>query len=280
MNLSIIIVNWNTRQLLDNCLCSIYKETSDLVFEIFVVDNASSDKSVEMVREKYPKVKLIQNHKNLGFSVANNQAIRQAQGKYILILNSDTVILENALEKAVQIMEFQPEVGILGPKTLNENLTAQKTIRSDPALITQLILPTKMKKLFPQWKALKNYYQDNFNYEQGSCVSQLQGSFLLIRREALNKTGFFDEKFFIWFEEVDLCLRMRKAGYKLLYSPDIKIIHYGGKSFSQINTLKKQVIFSRSLLYYFWKNKPKWQWSLLYLSKLPVIILNKIIKFD
>jgi len=271
IDLSVIIVSWNTRQLLDDCLASIYKETKKISFEIFVVDNNSSDDSVKMIKEKYPKVKLIENKDNRGFAVANNQAIREAFGKYILILNPDTIILKNSLDKAVEIME-KSEAAILGAKTRNKDLSQQKTVRSDPTLATQLIFPTKMKKLFPRWRALKEYYQDDFDYEKPAFVQQIQGSFMLIKKEVLNKIGLFDEKFFIWFEEVDICSRARQAGYKILYSPDIKIIHYGGESFSQVPTMKKQRLYSNSLLYYFWKNKPKWQFFILYLFKFPFII--------
>ena len=278
MDLSIIIVNWNTKQLLDNCLASIYRETQNIFFEIFVVDNASSDGSAEMVTQKYPSVRLIQNQKNIGFAAANNQAIKQARGKYILVLNSDTIILKNALEKAVKIMNSRPEVGILGLKTLNKDGSIQKTVRRDPALSTQIFFPSRMKKIFPNWQPFKEYYFDDFDYEREFYVPQLQGSFLLIRREVFNKIGLLDKKFFIWFEEVDFCLRARRAGYKILYSPAGSIIHYGGVSFSQIYTLKKQGLYTRALLYYFWKNKPKWQWLLLLLFKSPIIIISKIIK--
>lgn len=272
MNLSIIIVNWNTKNLLDDCLSSIYKETQNISFEIFVIDNASSDGSAEMVKKKYPAVRLIENKKNRGFAAANNQAIKQATGKYVLILNSDTVILDGALNKIVKIEEAHPEAGIFGVKTLNSNGTIQKTVRRDPALFTQLILPSKMKIIFPNARPFREYYFDDFDYDQESCVPQLQGSFLLIKKEVFDKIGLLDEKFFLWFEEVDFCLRARQAGYKILYSPEAAIIHYGGASFSQIFTLKKQGLYARALLYYFWKHKPKWQYFVLAIFKLPFIL--------
>ncbi|PIR66451.1 MAG: glycosyltransferase family 2 protein [Parcubacteria group bacterium CG10_big_fil_rev_8_21_14_0_10_36_14] len=278
MDLSIIIVNWNTRQLLEGCLDSIYKNTHNINFDIFVVDNASHDNSAEMVEEKFSQVHLIKNNKNVGFATANNQAIRQATGKYILILNPDTLILSNTIEHALEIIKNYPEIGILGPKTLDKNKNIQKTVRRDPNILSQLFFPSQMKKLFPNWGPIKKYYFNDFDYDKESLVPQLQGSCLLINRELFQKIGFFDEKFFIWFEEVDLCLRTRKAEYKILYSPDIEIIHYGGESFMQINTIKKQALYSRSMLYYFYKNKPKWQWFILLLFKLPIIIIDKIIK--
>lgn len=278
MTLSIIVVSWNTKQLLDECLASIYRETKDIDFEIFVVDNASSDDSAQMVREKYPQVKLIPNKENRGFAAANNQAIKQALGKYILILNPDTIILNNALEKAVKILETRPEVGILGAKTHNKDMSRQKTVRKDPALSTQLIFPRKMKRMFPNWKALKNYYQDDFDYNAENFVEQIQGSFMLVKKEVFQKIGLLDEKFFLWLEEVDFCKRARAAEFKILYSPEVEIVHYGEESFAQVPTLKKQRIYSRSLLYYFWKHKPEWQYLILLFFKLPIIILSKIIK--
>lgn len=272
MDLSIIIVNWNTRMFLDGCLASIFRETKNINFEIFVVDNGSSDGSAQMVKEKYPAVKLIENKENRGFAAANNQAIKEAAGQYILALNPDTVILNDCLEAAVEKMDTRPDAGILSVKTLNRDGSIQKVVRRDPTLLTQLILPSKMKKIFPDWAALKGYYCDDFDYEKEGPAEQLQGSFLLMRREALDKIGLFDEKFFIWFEEVDLCRRAKCAGFNLLYFPGASIIHYGGESFAQLTTLKKQGLYARSLLYYFWKNKQKWQFFILYIFKLPFLI--------
>ncbi|MFA5133266.1 MAG: glycosyltransferase family 2 protein [Patescibacteria group bacterium] len=273
MDLSIVIVSWNTKQLLDDCLASIFKETKEINFEVFVVDNKSSDGSAAMVKDKYPKVNLIENKINAGFAAANNQAIRQASGRYILALNPDTVVLKNALDGAVKILDKRPEVAILGPKTLNSDGSQQKTVWADPSLAAQIFLLTKLKHLFPKLKTIKKYYRFSFDYNKESYVEQVQGSFLLIRREFLEKRGLFDEKFFIWFEEVDLCLRARKAGYKILYSPETQIIHYGGESFKQVMTLKKQKMYNRSLFYYFWKNKPRWQYFVLRVFEIPSLLL-------
>lgn len=255
MLVSIIIVSWNTKKLIDECLASIYKETKTPDFEIFVVDNNSSDGSVEMIREKYPNVHLIANKENRGFAAANNQAIKNASGKYILVLNPDTIILNGAIEKAVKKMEESPEVGILGPKTYNKDGSIQRTVRRDPTLIASFFILSKLQKLFPDTKSLVRYYYKDFDYSKESEVRQTQGSFMLVRREIFDKLGPFDEKFFIWFEEVDLCLRARKAGWKILYFPDTEIIHYGGESFSQVGTFKKQKMFFRSMFYFFKKHK-------------------------
>lgn len=271
MKLSIIIVNWNTKNLLDKCLTSVLRETKNVDFEIFVVDNASSDGSTQMVQEKYPEIKLIANKENRGFAAANNQAIKQAAGDYVLMLNPDAVILNNAGDKAISILQKRPEAGILGPKTYNKDGSVQKTVRKNPGLTTQLIFPSKMKQIFPGWKTLKNYYQENFDYEQEQFAEQIQGSFMLIKKEVFDKIGLLDEKFFIWFEEVDFCQRAREAGFKIIYSPSVEINHCGSESFIQVPTLKKQGIYNRSLLYYFWKHKPKWQFFILYLFKFPFL---------
>lgn len=279
MNLSVVIINWNTRQLLDECLASIYRETKDIDFEIFVVDNASSDRSAEMVREKYlpaeltgatapqrsegmamdreagPAVRLIENKENCGFAAANNQALREAKGNYILILNPDTIIKNNAINKALDILSKRPEIGILGPKTYNNDGTIQKTVRRDPTISVGLLIAAKLQRIFPSARALKNYYYRGFDYSREAYVPQIQGSFMLIRRAVLDKIGFFDERFFIWFEEVDLCLRAKAAGWKILYSPVAEIIHYGGESFAQVGTIKKQLMFFRSMFRLFQKHK-------------------------
>ena len=273
MDLSIIIVNWNTRQLLDDCLVSIYRETQNITFEIFIIDNASADGSAKMVEKKYPNVRLIKNTKNNGFAAANNQAIRQASSRYILILNPDTVILENALDKGVEVMDKRRDFSILGTKTFNKNMARQKTVASSPNLLSQIFLLTKLRHFFPKSKIIKKYQRFDFDYNKESYVDQIQGSFMLIRKEVLDNIGFFDENFYIWFEEVDFCLRAKKAGYKILFSPNIKIIHYGGESFKQVMTLKKQRMYNRSLFYYFWKNKPKWQYFTLRLFELPSLFL-------
>lgn len=274
MELSIIIVSWNTRQLLDNCLGSIYRETQKINFEIFVVDNASSDGSAEMVKEKYPQTRLIENKKNAGFGAANNQALKYASGRYILFLNPDTIILNNALDRSVEIMDKRQEISILGAKTFNTDMTRQKTVAPHPHLLAQIFLLLKLRHFFPKAKFIKKYQRLDFDYSKEAFINgHTQGSFIFIRKDTLDKIGSFDEKFFIWFEEVDLCFRTIKAGYKILYSPEIKIIHHGGESFKQVMTLKKQQMYNQSLFYYFWKNKPRWQYYILRLFEIPSLLL-------
>ncbi len=174
-------------------------------------------------------------------------------------------------------MDHRMEVSMLGARTFNSDMTRQKTVAPHPHLLTQIFLLTKLRRIFPKLKFLKKFQHLDFDYEKEAFVDgHIQGSFILIRKKTIDKIGSFDEKFFIWFEEVDLCFRTIKAGYKILYSPEVKIVHYGGESFKQVMTLKKQKMYNRSLFYYFWKNKPKWQYFALKLFEWPSLLLAAI----
>jgi len=254
MDLSIIIVSWNVRELLEKCLKSVFDQTKNISLEVFVVDNASTDETARMVLEKFPQVTLIKNNKNMGFAVGNNQAIRLAKGEYILLLNPDTEILNGAIERMVGFMQSHPEAGIAGPKLLNSDKTLQPSIRLFPRLIDQILIFLKIPHIWPNLGPLKRYYALDFDYTGVSEADQVMGAFFLVRREVFNKIGLLDEKFFIWFEEVDFCRRARQAGYKIMYNPDAQVIHYGGQSFGRQMTIVKQWRFLRSMIRYFWKH--------------------------
>lgn len=256
MDLSIIIVNWKVKDLLEKCLRSIFEQTKNIGFEIFVVDNASGDGSVEMVREKFPQVDLTASTENLGFAKGNNLAAKKANGKYVLLLNPDTEILDNALEKMVKFMNNHPECGIAGCKLLNPDLSLQPSVRSFPTFASQVFILLKLHHLFPHSKAMYHYLMQDFDYEKTQEVDQVMGAFFMIRREVIEKIGLLDENFWIWFEEVDYCKRAKNAGWKILYTPEAKIIHHYGQSFKQVLNVKKQKDFNKSLSYYFKKHQP------------------------
>ena len=249
INLSIIIVNWNVRDLLQKCLTSIYKNSQGIFLEVFVVDNASSDSSAEMVRQDFPQAKLIESEENLGFAKANNLAIKQSKGQFILLLNPDTEILPNSLQNMVKFMEANKDCGVAGCKILNPDKTLQPSVRRFPTLYSQIIVLTKLHNFFP--RLIKKYLALDLNYEKVQEVDQVMGAFFLIKREVLDKVGFLDEKFYIWFEEVDFCKRTKDVGFKILYTPEVEIIHHGGQSFKQVLSYKKQKIFNKSLARYF-----------------------------
>jgi len=244
MDLSIIIVSFKVRDLLKQCLSSVFAQNFDFNFEIIVVDNNSQDGSAEMVKQKFPQVKLIASAKNLGFAAGNNLGLKEASGKYFLLLNPDTEFTDNSLNKLLAKSENNPEIGILGCKLLNPDGSLQPSARRFPRLIDHLLMMLKLHHLFP----LKKYLAVNFDYQKEAEADQIMGAFMLIKRSVLDKIGFLDEKYYIWFEEVDYCLKAKKAGFKVVYSPESSIIHYGEQSFRQVSGFKQQWIYSKSRL--------------------------------
>jgi O-antigen biosynthesis protein len=251
--ISIIIVSWNTKDLLNKCLRSIYDSTGDLELEVFVIDNNSGDGSVEMVKKSFPQVKLIANDNNVGFGRANNQGIDQSTGDYILILNPDTELEKDTLEKSVKFMKENSDCGIVGPKMTFKDGGFQPSVRIFPTFIPILLMLTKLTKIF-KFKSVSRYLAEDFDYSKTQVVDQVMGAYMFTSRSALDKVGGFDERFFLWFEEVDLCKRFSEGGFKVMYSPNIKIVHYGGQSFSKQRVVTKQWRFFQSAFKYFIKH--------------------------
>ena len=254
MLLSIIIVNWNTRDLLRRCLRSVFEQTKNIDFEVFVVDNASSDQSADMVRREFPQVLLIVSDINLGFGKGNNMALQYAKGEFILFLNPDTEVLDRAIEKTVRFMQGDKQIGIVGCRIVNADLSLQPSCRKFPTVISQALILLKLHNFFPQFKSLREYHMLDFDYSRISEVDQVMGAFLMIPKDVLDKVGTFDERYWILFEEVDLCKRVKSAGYKIIFYPDAQILHEKGASFKQQKALKRQLNFNSSLLKYFKKN--------------------------
>lgn len=253
MDLSIIIVSWNTQDLLKKCLDSIYRYQAGLSLEILVVDNNSIDGTVAMIKDEYLQVKLIANNKNLGFARANNQAIKLATGEYILLLNPDTEILPNSLETTVKFMADHPHCGALGARLLNHDQTLQPSVRNFPTFWPIFLMLIKAPKIFKHLKPIEHYLKTDFNYNKLQPVDQIMGAFMLIPKKVFSDIGLLDERFFIWFEEVDLCQRIKKSGQQVIYNPAVAVIHHGGSSFRQTAVVKKQWLFFISALKYFLK---------------------------
>ena len=253
MDLSIIIVSWNTKDLLKKCLESVLAETKGLDFEVFVVDNGSQDGSAKMGEKNFSQVKLIENRSNLGFAQANNQAIEKSRGKYILLLNPDTVILGNTLRKMIDFLESHPEVGILGPKILNPDGSLQPSCRTFPTLASQALILLKLHNFLPGLPPIKKYYMLGWDHSETKEVDQVMGSCFMIKKKLIDEIGLLDESYWIWFEEVDFCKRARLAGWKTYFLPDVSIIHHKAKAFEQLSPIKKQIRLNRSMLRYFKK---------------------------
>src|SRR3989344_476667 len=229
MDISIIIVSYNTRELLLSSLKSQKAAAKNLKVEIFVVDNASSDKTANALKKNYPEVKLIENQKNLGFSKANNQVITKATGKYVLILNPDTKVMPDTLEKMVKFMDQNRNISISTCRVELPNGQLDRDCRRHfPIPWRAFCHFSKLEKLFPHSKLFDQYYfgylSPSTEHEIDSCV----GAFMMVRQSIIKKVGLFDEDFFFYGEDLDWCLRFREAGYKIMYTPRTKIIHYKG----------------------------------------------------
>jgi len=245
--LSIIIVNYNAKKLLQKCLRSVYTETKHVPFEVWVVDNNSTDTSGTMVRQNFPRVNLIENKENAGFAKANNQAIARCSGDYILLLNPDTLILQNAIEKTLDFMDGNPTVGICGCKVLNEDGTLQLACRrSIPTPGVAFFRLTGLSKLFLNSKIAAKYNLTYLDPDSPHQVDVISGAFLMIRRKVVDVIGLLDERFFMYGEEMDWCLRAKKTGWTVMYYPSAEIIHYKGEC-SRFNHRKASFEFYRSM---------------------------------
>ena len=281
IKLSIIIVSWNVRALLQKCLASIYRETKQPV-EVIVVDNASIDGSADLVAKEYPQVKLIRNAKNLGFARANNQGVKSARGEYVIFLNDDTEIKSSALDTMVDFLDRHPEAGIIGARLLNSDGSLQRgTARQFPTakILATMLLGWHSFLLNKPW--LRKYYLLDEKFERDTEVDQVMGASLMTRQALLKRLGSFCEEFWIWFEEVDLCQRYRAAGHRIFVVSTAAITHHQGKSFVQVFKLKKFAQLSRSLLIYSRKHLYFYQfillaslWPLGFLTALAVQLLG------
>jgi GT2 family glycosyltransferase len=235
VTLSIAIVNWNTRDYLLAALDSIYSAPPVFPFEVIVVDNASRDGSAGAAAERFPQVDLIANSENAGYARGNNQAIRQARGAYVLLLNPDVLLPAGALDRAVEFMECRPEAGALGVRQRHPDGALQRSVRGFPTPLAVLWELIGISRLFPSSRFFGSYRMRWFGYDRVAEVDQPMGTFLLLRRKALDAVGLLDEAFPIFFNEVDWLLRCRRAGWKTYFTPDVEIVHYGGASTEQVS---------------------------------------------
>ena len=231
MQLSVIIVNYNVRYFLEQCLKSVTKAIENIDAEVFVVDNNSSDNSMQMVKEKFPNVKCIENKENVGFSKANNQAILQSKGKYVLLLNPDTIVEEDTFEKCIAFMDKTPEAGGLGVKMIDGHgkfLPESKRGLPTPAAAFYKIFG--LSTIFPHSKKFSKYHLGYLPEDEINEIEILSGAYMLLRKSVLDEVGLLDETFFMYGEDIDLSYRIIKGGYKNYYFPETKIIHYKGES--------------------------------------------------
>lgn len=278
MKLSIVIVNYNTRELLVDCINSIEKSPIGVPYEIIVVDNNSYDKSTDMLKKDYPHVKLIANQENAGFARANNQGFELSVGEYILLLNSDTIILDVALKILIDFMDMHKEAAICGPKLLNSDLTIQLPCRRGfPRFINSISHFTGLAKLLPKSKVFASYLLTYLDSECDHEVDAVSGACMLVRRDVVDKIGgLLDEAFFMHFEDIDLCYRAKQHNYKVFYVHDSQVIHLKGQS-SKLRSEGVTRNFFDSALIYFKKNYKNENLIGYILIKLAVILFKQAV---
>jgi GT2 family glycosyltransferase len=246
MKTSIIIINWNTRDLLACCLTSIMDNHLHENIEIFVVDNDSTDGSAGMVAQCYPQVRLIENRENVGFARANNQAIRQSSGRYVLLLNPDTEVRSGALDALVDFMDEHTEVGVAGARLFNPDGSLQYSCSP------QIVLWREFIRLFHLGLVRQDgyYSMGDWDIRTPRKVDTVLGACMILRREVLDQVGLLDEDYFMYTEEVDLCYRIRKAGWKIYWVPQAQIVHFGGQSTKQVATEMFLKLYESKILFF------------------------------
>jgi GT2 family glycosyltransferase len=272
--LSIIIVSWNVKNDLLNCLSSLEKNRPSFSFEQIVIDNMSSDGTAKTVRQEYPAVTVIENQENKGFARANNQGIKQSSGEYILFLNPDTIIHPNSLSTLVEFLDNNPDVGACGPKLLNADGTVQKSVRQFPTFRAVLYAHTICRLIGLFRHQHRKWMMKDFSYDRQTDVDQIMGAAMMVRRSVIDKVGGMDENFFMYFEEIDLCYRIKQAGWRIVFLPDAVITHLGGRSSSQVPL--RRVMMLKSLISFFRKHRPRFEAELFAVVFKAGVILRNI----
>ena len=261
--LVIIIVNWNTGELLKNCVQSLQElseEERDLIDEVIIVDNASTDRSIVKAQHvagksvNKPRVRFIRQEKNLGFAKANNIAIDRVLSKsgdfHILLLNPDTEVRAGALTGMLEVLNDDKLIGVVGPRLVNRDGTTQPSVRAFPSFGEFVFLFLKLHRIAAKSGRWQKYMRTDFNYIRQGSVDQVMGAAFLIRGELIQSVGLLDEKFWVWFEEVDYCKRAKLAGWKIAYTPEAEVMHYGGVSFNQLVSWRKALSWFKSMMHY------------------------------
>ncbi|MHC4749391.1 MAG: glycosyltransferase family 2 protein [Planctomycetota bacterium] len=249
MDVSVIIVAWNVRTLLYNCLKSIFSETKGINFEVIYVDNASEDGSVKMVTKEFPEVKIIENKKNEGFIKANNQAIRISQARYVHLLNSDTIILDNAIAKMVKFADEHPEAAVVGCKVLNSDKTLQRDCFMWPSLLNMFLAAIYLNKIFPQNRFFGREGMTWWDFNQVREVETVCGCASLVRNKAIKQVGLMDEMYYMYGDDPDWCYRFKKNSWKILFTPEAEIIHYGRQTTKQMPREFKWQLYGSHLIF-------------------------------
>jgi GT2 family glycosyltransferase len=262
--LSIVIVNFQAKSLLEKCINSVLASGIRPPFEMFVVDNDSDDGSAELVAERFSHVRLIKNHKNMGFARAVNSAFIQCKGRYLLILNPDIEVSIGAINMLLDYMESRPKVALVSPRLLNSDGTLQYSCRTYYSLPIALMRRTILGKLFPNHRIIRDHLMMDWDHADTREVDWVLGGAMMLRREAFSDQKVMDERFFLYFEDVDLCLRLRKAGWKVMYYPDAVMVHHHQRASARAIWNHAKFEHIKSWIKFSWKHRHE---PLLHLSR-------------
>lgn len=255
MDLTIIIVNWNVRDLLSECIRSLEELIDGIEHEILVVDNHSSDNSIEMLQCNYPEVKLIANDNNVGFAKANNQAFKLSSGDFVLLLNPDTTIIDNSVDKMLRLLKKDDRIGVVGPKLLNSDGSIQTAcLRRYPSLRRELVVLMRIDRIVENSRLLSRWVKSGLDYESPQEAEVISGSCMLLRRDSWYAVHGLDERYFMYAEDVDLCFNMRKRGWQIRYLPNATVKHHAHKGSEKAVDFSPPAVSCLSMYEYFKKN--------------------------
>jgi GT2 family glycosyltransferase len=227
-DVSIVVVNWNTKELLRRCTESIFRETKEVVIEVIIVDNGSADGSAEAIQQEFPNVHIIRNNENKGFAAASNQGIEISRGRYVLLLNSDLEMVDRTIDKIVRFADANSCAGVVGCKIINFDDSVQPSCFTFPSFTNLLFRTFYLNKFFPRHHVFGRECMTWWSYDDTIEVEAVKGCFMFVRRSAIEQVGVLDEIFFLYFEESDWCYRMRQHGWKTIFTPSAKVMHVGG----------------------------------------------------
>ncbi|MBM3708676.1 MAG: glycosyltransferase family 2 protein [Actinobacteria bacterium] len=267
--ISIIVVSFNSLDLLKDCLNSLFDNPLSNSFEVLVVDNASKDGSAEMVKRNFQRVRLIENNINIGFAAANNLAIKSSQSEYILLINSDCQVYNDSLDNMVSFISENENIGIVGPKIINSDGSIQFSCRRFPSIF-DAGMHTLLTNIIPDNPFSKRYKLIDIKRDEPFEVDWVSGSCMLIRRKALADTGYMDENYFMYVEDIDICYQMWEKGWKVFYCPYAEILHHVGGS-TEGGAVSASVRMQKSVFYFFWKNYRK-SWKVVLLPLILAVL--------
>jgi GT2 family glycosyltransferase len=266
----VVIVSWNTRNILRNCLTSVFEQTEDVSIEVFVVDNNSQDGSADMVRNEFPQVRLIANSENRGFAAACNQGMRAGTARYTLLLNPDTVVLDNAIARCVHYADLHADVGVVGCQVLEDEHRITPTGFSFPSPFNIFLALSGLSRAFPRSRIFGRPELSWWDRASERDVDVVTGMFMLVRREAIEQVGLMDEAFFVYAEEADWCYRFARAGWRRVFTPAARIVHLDGGAKSTSQASKKMFVqLQKSAMIYHEKNLGRrawWSTKLIYVA--------------